>query len=119
MCMYGLGISPDGLNVYATDDCLYVIKNFRRDAETGFLTFQDELGGSKLNGDGLGCLKSLSFSANGVSRKVLQEDWCAVFSLWGISCNGSHVGFILRRTWPRSVCHDSDASLCTICTVIH
>lgn len=66
--MYGLGVAPDGLNVYVTDDCLYVVKNFKRDPETGSLAFQDELSGSPLNGDGLGCLKSLSFTTSGVSE---------------------------------------------------
>ncbi|CAN0165370.1 unnamed protein product, partial [Laminaria digitata] len=65
-CMYGLGVSPDGLNVYVTDDCLYVVKNYKRDPDTGSLSFQDELSGSPLNGDGLGCLKSLSFTTTGV-----------------------------------------------------
>lgn len=67
--MYGLGVAPDGLNVYVTDDCLYLVKNYKRDPDTGSLSFQDELSGSPLNGDGLGCLKSLSFDASGVSER--------------------------------------------------
>ncbi|CAM9196634.1 unnamed protein product, partial [Hapterophycus canaliculatus] len=65
-CVYGLGVPPDGLNVYVTDDCLYTVTNYKRDPNTGSLTFQDELSGDPRNGDGLGCLKSLSFTANGV-----------------------------------------------------
>lgn len=65
-CVYGLGVAPDGLNVYVTDDCLYTVTNFKRDLDTGSLTFQDELSGDPRNGDGVGCLKSLSFTANGV-----------------------------------------------------
>lgn len=67
--MYGLGVAPDGLNVYVTDDCLYLVKNYKRDPDTGSLSFQDELSGSPLNGDGLGCLKSLSFDESGVSDR--------------------------------------------------
>lgn len=65
-CAYGLGISPDGLNVYVTDDCLYTVTNYRRDPETGSLEFVNELQGAANNGDGLGCLKTLSFSNSGV-----------------------------------------------------
>lgn len=65
--MYGLGISTDGLNVYVTDDCLYVVFNYKRNPDTGSLTFEDEINGNSFNGDGLGCIKSLSFSSNGVS----------------------------------------------------
>ncbi|CAN0089930.1 unnamed protein product [Ascophyllum nodosum] len=65
-CMYGLGIAPNGLNVYVTDDCLHVVTNFKRDPGTGSLVFQDELEGNPLNGDGLGCIKSFSFSASSV-----------------------------------------------------
>lgn len=68
--MYGLGVAPDGLNVYVTDDCLYTVTNFKRDLDTGSLTFQDELSGDPRNGDGLGCLKSLSFSASGVRNNL-------------------------------------------------
>lgn len=68
--MYGLGVSTDGLNVYVTDDCLYVVFNYKRDPGTGSLTFKDEINGNSFNGDGLGCIKSLSFSSNGVSRSV-------------------------------------------------
>lgn len=65
-CAYGLGIAPDSLNVYVADDCLYAVKNYKRDLETGSLEFEDELQGSSLNGDGLGCLKALSFTSDGV-----------------------------------------------------
>lgn len=64
--MYGLGVPPDGLNVYVTDDCLYTVTNFKRDPDTGSLAFEDELIGDPRNGDGLGCLKSLSFTDDGV-----------------------------------------------------
>ncbi|CAM9383782.1 unnamed protein product [Ectocarpus sp. 12 AP-2014] len=64
-CLYGLGVAPDGANVYVADDCLYTVTNFRRDPDTGSLTFQDELSGDPRNGDGLGCLKSLSFTEDG------------------------------------------------------
>eukprot|EP00752_Nemacystus_decipiens_P016559 g14801.t1 len=65
-CVYGLGVSPDGRSVYVTDDCLYTVTNFQRDPDTGSLAFGDELIGDPRNGDGLGCLKSLSFTADGV-----------------------------------------------------
>ena len=65
-CVYGLGVSPDGRNVYVTDDCLYTVTNFQRDPDTGSLAFGDELIGDPRNGDGLGCLKSLSFTDDGV-----------------------------------------------------
>lgn len=67
--MYGLGVAPDGRNVYVTDDCLYTVTNFQRDPDTGSLAFADELIGDPRNGDGLGCLKSLSFTADGVRRE--------------------------------------------------
>ena len=56
--------------MYVTDDCLYLVKNYKRDPDAGSLSFQDELSGSPLNGDGLGCLKSLSFATNGVSEQA-------------------------------------------------
>lgn len=65
--MYGLGIAPDGRNVYVADDCLYMVTNFKRDPDTGSLVFKDQLEGSATNGDGLGCIKSLSFASSGVS----------------------------------------------------
>ncbi|CAN0328345.1 unnamed protein product [Pylaiella littoralis] len=65
-CLYGLGVPPDGLNVYVTDDCLYTVTNFKRDPDSGSLTFQDELIGDTRNGDGLGCLKSLSYTTDGI-----------------------------------------------------
>lgn len=66
-------MAPDGLNVYVTDDCLYAVKNYRRDLSTGNLEFDDELRGSSVNGDGLGCLKGLSFTWDGVSRIERQQ----------------------------------------------
>lgn len=85
-CVYGLGVAPDGLNVYVSDDCLYTVTNFRRDPDTGSLAFEDELIGDPRNGDGLGCLKSLSFTADGVrdcvrtKRRVKPAQTCIIRS---------------------------------------